>query len=184
MTKKLIMGLDASTSTIGLTILKYQDGYLSLDHIEYYKPPKKGNLFEKLAAVRQYIIDKLIEFQPDYTALEDIILFIPGKSSAITITSLAQLNRTVGLAIYNQTGKPPELLDVNRIRRAIKLEKKQPKKPQIPETIEKHLDIKFPYVYITRGKNKGKIAEESYDEADSCAVALAYYKLFIENKVK
>ena len=175
------MGLDASTTTIGLSILKYDDGYLSLDHYEYYKPPKEGNIFERLGAVREFIVSKINELQPTDVALEEIIQYMK-KTTPKTIIALAQLNRTVGLAVYNKTGKPPMLLDVNKIRRTIKLGKLQPKKEEIPDVICAHLDIIFPYVYKKQGKNKGKPADESFDMADSMAVALAYYKLFIEGK--
>jgi len=175
------MGLDASTTTIGLSVLKYDDGYLSLDHVEYYKPPKEGNIFERLNAVREFIISKIDELQPTDIAIEDIIQYMP-KSTAATIIALARLNLTVCMAIYNKTGSPPTLLDVNKIRRAIKLEKLQPKKEQIPDVVCAHLGISFPYVYKKQGKNKGKFAPESYDMADSIAVALCYYKLFVEGK--
>ena len=176
------MGLDASTAVIGLSILQVnEDGYLSLDHIEYYKPPQDGNIFERLGAVRKYIIDKIIELEPTDTALEDIIQWMP-KSTAATIIALAQLNRTVGLAIYNKTGKPPFLFDVNKVRRTIKLGKVNPKKEEIPELLEKILNIKFPYVLKTRGKNKGLPDATSFDMADSLAVALCYYNLFVKEK--
>ncbi|HVI40218.1 MAG TPA: crossover junction endodeoxyribonuclease RuvC [Anaerovoracaceae bacterium] len=175
MKKKRVVGLDASTTTIGFSVVDY-DGYSGpeLKHVEHFKPPKKGDLFEKLDKVREFIFDRLDKYKPDDVALEDIILFMKGHSTAKTISSLAVLNRTVGLAVYNKTGKPPQLLNVMKIRHAIKENKKLPAKEDIPELVAKILNIKFPYIL----NKKGAVAVENYDRADSIAVALAY----IENR--
>ncbi len=37
-----IMGLDISSTTIGLSIVKEEDGKFSLEHTEFYKPSKKN----------------------------------------------------------------------------------------------------------------------------------------------
>lgn len=170
------MGLDASTTTIGISIIDYDDYGDSKSFVlcDYFKPPKNGNIFERLAVVRNFIIEMLRKYKPDDVALEDIILFMQGRSTAATVSSLAVLNRTVGLAILNETGRPPELLNVMSIRHALKLEKDLPKKEDMPNLVAHHLDIEYPWRYVTKGKNKGKIAVESYDSADAVAVALAF----------
>ncbi len=39
---KIIMGLDCSTTTIGLSVIEEQDdGYLNFKHVEHYNPIKK-----------------------------------------------------------------------------------------------------------------------------------------------
>jgi len=167
---KRVLGLDASSTTIGLCLVKYDEAHVELEHVEYYKPPKKGNIFERLQKVRAYISDKVEELNPDDVALEDIILFMSGNSTAKTITTLAVLNRTVGLAIADATGKPPYLYNVMAIRHKIKQDKKLPKKEEIPELVAKILDIEFPYKY----NRKEKIAKENEDMADAIAVALCH----------
>lgn len=171
MKKKRVVGLDASTTTIGFSVVEY-DGYSAPDlkHVEHFKPPKKGDLFERLAKVRTFIFDRLDKFKPDDVALEDIILFMKGRSTAKTISSLAVLNRIVGLAVYDKMGKPPQLLNVMKIRHAIKDGKTLPPKEDIPELVAKILNIKFPYIL----NKKGAVAVENYDRADAIAVALAY----------
>ncbi len=166
------MGLDASTTTIGLSVIDYEDGYTCLVHHEFFKPPKKAEIFQKLAIVQGFIFDRLTKYKPDDVALEDIILFMKGHSTAKTVSSLAVLNRTVGLAIYNQTDKPPKLLNVMKIRHAIKLDKKLPPKEDIPDLVAHHLNISFPWQY----NKKGKLIVENYDMADAIAVGLAFIK--------
>lgn len=170
------MGLDASTTTIGLSVIDFDNDSKVLIHHEYFKPPKKGNIFERLATVRDFIYNRLDGYQPDMVALEDIILFMKGHSTAKTISSLAVLNRTVGLAVFNFLGKCPTLLNVMKIRHAIKLDKKLPSKDQIPDLVAYHLGWKeFPWIH----SKKGKIMEENYDMADSIAVALAFIKISV-----
>ncbi len=170
---KRILALDCSTTTVGIAVIDEDGPKTSLVHNTFYKPPKKGNIFERLASVRKFIISILEKYQPDEVVLEDIILFMPRKSSAKTITSLAIINRTIGLAVYDTLGKPPTLLSVMKIRHALKLTKELPSKEEIPELVAKILNIDFPYIL----NKKGNIAVENYDMADAVAVALAHAKL-------
>jgi Holliday junction resolvasome RuvABC endonuclease subunit len=174
MMKQKIMGLDASTTTIGLAVLEHEDFQNpKLIEVTYFKPPKKGDIFERLSKVRDFIQNRIQHFQPDQVALEDILLFMKGHSTATTISSLAVLNRTVGLAVYDKLGRPPTLLNVMKIRHAVKQGKALPAKEDIPELVAQMLQIEFPYV-LNRNK---KISVENYDMADAIAVALAYLKV-------
>jgi len=172
-----VLGLDAITNTIGICVLDFTlDGKFDLVIASYYKPPKKGHPIERLAITKS-AIEKIIEkYKPDHVALEDIILFMKGKSTAKTTTSLASLNRTVGLAVYDKINAPPTLLNVLTIRHAIK-NGEVPDKEKIPETVASKLNIQFPWVY---NKNNKPIVE-NYDVADGIAVALAYACLTINN---
>lgn len=169
-----LLSLDASTTTIGLAIFEYTNfSDKKLIHHEFFKPPKKGDLFERLAKVRDFVYSRLDTYQPHQVALEDIILFMRNHSTATTVSSLAVLNRTVGLAVYNQSGKSPELLNVLKIRHALKLSKTLPNKEEIPNLVAHHLKIDFPWKL---NKNSKPIVE-NYDVADAMAVGLAYIKI-------
>lgn len=176
-----VLGLDASTSTIGLSVIDYKDGYISLHHVEYFKPSKKGTIFERLSGVRKFITSKLIEFNPDDVVLEDIILFMKNHSTAKTVSALSILNRTVGLAVFD-AGYQPVLLNVMSIRHKIKNGKKLPHKSEIPELVAGILNIKFPYLY----NKKKELLIENEDMADAIAVGLAFIKGAkpVEKKVK
>ncbi len=186
---KRVMGLDASSTTIGLCLLKYNNKKIELEHVEFYKPPKKGDVFERLQAVRQYIFDKVSEFNPDAVALEEILLWMGGgkkcpvckqkmgrQSTAKTITTLTALNRTVGLAVLDKSRKSPNMYNVMSIRHKIKEGKTIPKKEEVPERVAAILGIDFPYK-LNKLKN---IAKENEDMADAIAVALCH--IFVERK--
>ena len=167
------MGIDASSTTIGLCVLSYSDANIKLEHKEFFKPPKKGNIFERLFKIRQYIWSKLDEFNPDEVALEDIILYMRGKSTAHTTTLLSAVNRVIGITIFEWLGRPPYLYPVEFIRKTIKLADETPQKEDIPDLVASILKIEYPY-FLNRIKN---IAVENYDIADSIAVGLCYVKI-------
>lgn len=169
-----LLSLDASTTTVGLAVFDYTNFTdKKLVHHEYYKPAKQGDIFERLAKVRDYIYLKMETYHPDEVALEDIILFMKGHSTAATVSSLAVLNRTVGLAVYNHSGKSPQLLNVMKIRHAIKLGKTLPSKEEIPSLVAFHLEMEFPWIL----NKKEKPIVENYDMADAMAVGLASIKI-------
>ncbi len=175
-----VLAFDASTSTIGISLLSFEkvDGEelkINVEKIWYYKPPKKGGIFEKLSETRKEITKVLEEYKPDLTTLEDIIQYMPNKSQAKTTITLGILNRTVGTAIYDTLGKEPTLLNVMSIRHHLKKSKNEvPKKEDLPSLLEERLDIKFPYQYILKGKYKGDIAPETFDMSDSLALGITF----------
>lgn len=174
---KIIMGLDCSTSTMGLSIIEERDdGYLVFKHVEHYCPIKKDtHILDTLKWVKEYIVSKLKEFSPDEVVIEEYIKFMKGQSSSDSTISLAVLNRTICLAIYEFTGKKPWILNVNTIRAALK-----PKNYHLPRVPKEEI---LPVVCSILGiewdwliGKKGKVLEENYDRSDSiaCAIGLSY----------
>jgi len=169
-----ILSFDASSSTVGWCVLDDHNGKPHLIECGYFKPLKKGGTFERLKDLKTKTIEIIEKYQPDDIAIEEIMKFLAGGSTASTIISLATVNRTAGLACYEHTGNEPTLCSVMAIRHKLKFDKVFPKKNEIPALVEKHLGITLP---IIKGK-KGQIKPETYDIADACAVALYhYYKL-------
>lgn len=164
------MGLDISSTTVGICVLSYDVNNLTLDHVIYFKPPKKGNLFKRLAATRQFIIDQIDKWKPDAVAIEDIVLFMKSSSSANTIVTLAILNRVIGLSVFDKLGHPPYLYNIMRIRHSIKKEKILPPKSDIPDLVGDILNVPFPYI-----KNKkGEYIKENGDMADAIACGICH----------
>jgi Holliday junction resolvasome RuvABC endonuclease subunit len=180
-----VMGLDASTTTIGISIIDYEDDFKpSLVHCEYYKPDKTNGMLEMLHLARTYIISLFGKYNVQEFVIEDYVRFMKGKSSAGTVIPLAILNMTLRLAILD-IGITPETLNVLKIRHAIKLTKVLPKKEEIPELVSQHLNIPYPWLYKMNTRKKLQVVmEESYDVADSMAVALAWAKLQTTPKKK
>ena len=175
-----IAGFDCSSTTIGYSILDIDDtNNISLVNSGFIKPDKTGNITERLVKTRSKIKQIIELYKPDNIAIEEIIQFMQGKSTAKTIIMLTTFNRMLCLAAFDFTNKSPELFNVMSIRHGLKLNKDLPKKEDMPELVSKHLGIKFPYIK----DKKGKIKSESFDMADGIAVAL-YYSFILTNRIK
>jgi len=172
-----VLSLDASTTTIGVSVLSKDDkGKISLDLCEYLKPPKEGALFERFAIVKSWVVDLIQKHKPDEVIIENFIAYMKA-SNAATIILLATFNRMIGMAVYEETGRLPKMINVVALRHSLKLTDELPDKSEIPELVAKHLNISFPYVYFKyKKKEGGRVAEESYDIADAIALGLGYLK--------
>lgn len=178
---KTILGFDVSSTTIGYCVLSWDDVTNDIKFVQasYLKPLKKGSIIERIVDTRNKIQKIIVAAKPDYIAIEDIIQFMKGLSTAQTVIMLTTFNRMIGLTAFDYLGKAPELLSVMTIRHGLKLTKDLPKKEDMPALVAQHLGITFPYEY-----NKlGNVKVESYDKADGIAVAL-YQTLLLAGKVK
>jgi len=177
-----VIGLDISSSNIGYSVLEYTDTSIKLITYGVIKPPKDSNILTRLIKTKFLILEILEKNQPDYIAIEDIIQFMKHKSSAKTVITLAVFNRMIGLVSYEFLNKPPTMLAVMTIRSLIRFKTKIVKE-DIPNIIEQHLNIKFPWIMKTNKKTKlQEINVQSYDLADSIAVGLAFILKQRKNK--
>jgi Holliday junction resolvasome RuvABC endonuclease subunit len=169
-----VLGFDVSSTTIGYCVLDIdENNKISFVKADYLKPIKKGSIIERIVDTRNKIKKIINDEKPDHIAIEDIIQFMQGKSTAKTIIMLTTFNRMTGLISYDYLGSEPKLYSVMTIRHGLKLNKILPKKKDMAELVSKHLGIIFPYVY--NKLNKQRIENE--DMADAVAVAL--YHSFI-----
>lgn len=176
---KTILGWDVSSTTVGWCVINIlSDNSLQYVASGYLKPLKTGTIFDRLNDIKTKATTIINEYNPTDIALEEIISYMPGKSSAKTIITLAVFNRTLGMAAFEYLKASPALLNVMSIRHGLKLSKELPSKDAMPELVAHHLKINFPYQY----NKKMEIKTESYDEADGVAVAL-YYALKLSNNL-
>ena len=178
---KTILGFDASSTTIGYCVLTLDDTTNSISFVKagYLKPLKKGTIIERIVDTRNKVQKVIVDAQPDHIAIEEIIQFMKGKSTAKTIIMLTTFNRMICLTSYDYLGSSPTLYSVMTIRHGLKTGKELPKKEEMPALVAQHLGITFPYEH----NKKGGIKVESYDKADGVAVAL-YHTLLLAGKVK
>ncbi len=163
-----ILGIDCSSTTIGISIIEVIGSHIKFIDCDYIKPIKSDDIILRLADTREQLNNKIKKYAPDEIAIEEIVSYMPGRSSANTILTLAVFNRMAGLAAYDYLKKSPYMYGVINIRHGIKLSKEFPQKEEIPNILEKHLNFAFPW---RLNKKKNKIIE-NYDMADAIAVAL------------
>lgn len=170
-----VLGLDCSTTTVGWGFIDFDiidDGY-KINKIEtgWFKPTKKGSLFDKFSFVQDKILELCKQFNPDKIAIEDILKVMPSRSSAGTIITLAVANRNIGMTCYRFLGnKDPNYFPVITIRHTLKIDGVVPSKQEVPDFLSKILNFDFPYEF----NKKNKLKEENFDKADGLAVAATF----------
>ena len=185
---KIILGFDISSSCTGWCALKWNTETNELSHWKsgFYKPIKSTDLIERLAKTQEDIKKLITTISPDYIGIEDIIEFIRGKSSAKTILTLSNFNRSIGLTCREYLKHSPTFFSVLSIRHGLKLSKEFPKKEEMPDLINHHLKMDLlglhgPNKLYKKGTTIPRT--EFYDIADACSVA-TYYGLVLSGKLK
>jgi len=180
------LALDVSSTTIGICGFAIKNNKINFKtfFVDYIKPSKAETEIENLHSlnvqINKFISDKklnLKKYDNVYVAIEDFPLHMPmGKSTAQTIAKLAVYNRLSALFLYERLNIISIFYPVATIRATIKnLAGKKEKivKEEIPELvceIFKDLGSKWEFPY--KKTRTGSIAAESYDMADSIAVAI------------
>src|SRR5665213_2117850 len=137
MTVKRVLGFDCSSSTTGYCLLELNDdtNKIKLIEVSYLKPMKteKGSIIERLADTRNKLADIINQLRPTDIAIEEIITFMPRRSSANTVITLAVFNRMLGLLSFDYLNKAPTMYPVMQMRRGISNSNPPPQKEEIPE---------------------------------------------------
>ena len=174
-----VLGMDISSTCIGWGLLEINGNQISHINSGTIKPPKTGNIIERIVETRDKVSDIITKCNPDEIAIEDIVQFMKGKSTAKTIIILTTFNRMICLLARDRLVKLPNLYSVMSIRHGLKINKTLPKKEDMPELVSKHLRFKFDYKLDRKGGRK----VENYDRADGIAVAL-YHAFVLTGRVK
>lgn len=174
-----VLGFDISSTCIGWGLLLIDGNNISHIKSGIIKPPKTDNIVDRIAKTRDMVQEIIDKCEPDEIAVEDIVQFMKGKSTAKTIIMLTTFNRMVCLLAMDYLKKPPGLHNVMSIRHGLKKNKLLPKKEEIPALVSEYLGFTFDYKLDRKGGRKA----ENYDRADGIAVAL-YHSFVLTEKVK
>lgn len=173
------IGLDISTSIIGISYLDINGNLVDLQNINL---KKIKCLFEKTDEVKNYI-EELLD---NYKFEEKVTIFIEeafqsfskGFSSARTISQLNKINGIVSYMFYSYFNSKPIYINVNSARKVlqIKIDKKlKNTKEQVFIWARSKVDFDWPEKIISRGKNKGivKFEDSCYDMSDAYVISKA-----------
>jgi len=171
---KTVLGLDISSSTIGWSILEYDDNNIVLKEYGNIKPPKstKGSLTFRVSAAYDELYDFFQEKRPDIVASEAYANKFPaGRSTARTIIVLSVFNELTSMACLKSLGYEPNRYAVSTIRSMLSkfAGYRISSKEDCFDFIKKYFSS-----FSLRNNKNGKISKECYDEADAIAVALTY----------
>ena len=177
----MILGLDASTSTVGICILDEKAEIVQ----NYFLKLKKQ---KELCTKGDVLKDELERIQSKYDITQVFIedyaqRMARGTSSAQTITRLAAWNGICQYLSYQIFHVQPEVLNVARARKLLQIKTQSKKKTGIPVKdqvfawVTRHLNADWPTKVLQSGPRKGQevVLEEAKDMADAWVVAKAGY---------
>lgn len=176
------IGLDASTTTVGVSIINSDTGELILlTYLDLSSKAKYEDIFEKIEAAREYLASLL---RTNNWTLKDVHVeeyvkqFTPGFSSADTLFTLAIFNHSLCQYFYDKHRIKPNKINVRSVRKNLGINVDY--KDKTKSTKQKVFDIvrnenpNFPwFTYIAKsGKNKDQsvYGKQNEDMADAWVV--------------
>jgi len=181
MQKVCYIGLDISTSIIGVCLLDYKEKLINLENINlkkikciFDKSLEVQNYFNELK--NRYDINNKVEISIE----EALQSFKRGLSSAKTLSKLTRFNGIVSYLAYTELGSKPVYISVNTARKnlQIKIDKTLDKstKEQVFEWVRERENFIWPEKVLKSGPNKGlvKYDECCYDMSDAYVICKAY----------
>ena len=184
----MILGIDISTSITGFAVV----GDDQLLHYSSIDLRKQKGVFAKAEAIKEYIADFFENYQLDQDGggwgnsehpIEHIYIeqplhmFMRGKSSAKTLSTLMTFNGIVSWLIYDLFEMEPEYISATSARKKAGI--RVPRGEKAKQVVLKHLLDTEPAFKIEYTKHGNPVAG-SYDKADAIVVAKAGY--VIENE--
>jgi Holliday junction resolvasome RuvABC endonuclease subunit len=174
----MILGLDISTSITGFTILN-DDGTIA--EIGSWDTRNKKQYLDWIDKVKK-IKYELAILNKKYSVSEVFIepalnMFMMGKSSAHTISTLIKFNGIVSWLVYEIFEIDPEYIPAVSARKKCGLTVKRGTKAK--EQVIKFLLDTEPAFSVEYTKN-GNLKPHCYDEADSLIIAKAGYECLKE----
>jgi hypothetical protein len=166
----MILGLDVSTSIIGVCLLK-DNKVVKADYVDLRKV---SGLLHKAQAVENYINNNLKEVKIEHIFIEQALMFFRrGGSTAKTMAILQNFNGVVSWLCFKLLGLEPQY--ITPISARSKCGIKVPRGKKAKEVVMEHfLETKeFPIDYT----RYGNVQKYCYDMADAVVVSRAGYYL-------
>lgn len=170
------LGLDISTTTVGIAILGRDGTLRHLGHVS----PKGDTIFEKADCVRHHFEELALDLKIHRIFVEQNMMnFAAGKTSAQTMFSLAKFNGIISY-VSRQVFVPRQVLDVNvsSARKAIgcKIDRKDKSKSTKDKVFDfvKNAHPELPWItHVAKtGKSKGQVVfdKENGDRCDAWVI--------------
>ncbi len=172
-----ILGLDISTTAIGICILNEKE-ILLLDYVK----PFGSDFLKKLDSSSSELINKLKPFKIDYIYAEKPnIMFSKGLSRAQVIAVVLRFNGALLFTLYREFNVlPKEVMASSARKKVIGKGKFQDAKKAVFDYVYSIVGDSINWPKKERGQNKGKFANECFDIAD--AYIIAKYGILNEQK--
>ena len=176
----MVLGIDISTSITGFAVLDKEGELVYSDSIDLRKYKtifrKSVEIKEKILDIfEQFVVDKYDDDIIDHIYIEQSLhMFMRGKSSAKTLSTLTRFNGIVSWLIYELFEIEPEYIGATSARKHAGI--RVPRGQKAKDVVMKFLldnEPKFVIEYTTQGNPK----PEAFDRADALIVAKAGYSI-------
>ena len=180
-TYHMILGLDISTTIVGIAVIDSEGKLLVSDHWDI---SKVDSLFEKAEVIGSNLWELKSQYNIGSVFIETALKkFFPGKSRADTIIKLAKFNGIVSWISFDTFGAPPTFINVNTARSLYGLSfprgtKGPQRKKMVIEAVKEKEKTSFTFEMARGGKNYKKGTD---DRADAIVIARAG-EFLIKNK--
>ena len=170
----MILGLDISTSVIGIAIVNPETRALTM--VEAFDISKIDCFFEKSEAVGARLWEIKNSYSIEHVFIETALKrFVPGRSRADTLIKLAKINGVVSFISFDAFGIIPEYINPNTARSLYGLSfprgtKGPARKKMVIESVIEKEKTAFKYEMARGGKNYKKGTD---DRADAIVIARA-----------
>ena len=176
----MILGLDISTSIVGVTILDRSGEIIHNEAWDIRNKKKFPSSFKKLRFIKDRLIDLKVRYCIDKIFIEKSLqAFRSGFSSARTLSLLSSFNGTTSWFCYDLFDVEPEYISASSARKlcGIKIPKGEKAKKIVLQFLLDN-EPKFTIEYTKHNNPKPGY----YDMADSIVIAKAGFKLCQETK--
>jgi len=174
------LGLDISTTKIGIAVIDTNDKLLHSDLIKF----KSELPLEDRAVIFESIILKLEKkYSPYYVFVEAPAINFRSGSTAHVMAKLQRFNGMCSYACRRVFKENPELIDVRQARKAldIKIPRGKGMKSQAKKVVIDYVKKRYDENFLYKLTYKGNPAPGTDDRADAIVVALGGIKIFEES---
>jgi len=169
----MILGLDISTSIIGVCVLKDD----KIVHTDYIDMRKIGSFFEKAQKVESVLKEIRKEYDIEHVFIEQALMFFRrGGSTAKTMSVLQRFNGIVSWQSYQIFEMEPNYVTPISARSKCGIKVARGKKAK--EVVMEHFikSQEFEIIYTRHGN----VQKYCYDIADAIVVARAGSKIILD----
>ena len=171
----MILGLDISTSIIGITVLDKDGKIIKTDALDLRNKNHFPDIYTKYSHVQGRLLDIFSNYGIKHIFIEQSLqMFRSGFSSAKTLSTLSSFNGVVSYLCYRESGIKAEHIPASSARKScgINIAKGTKAKEQVVKFLLDN-EPKFTVEYTKSGNLKPKY----YDIADSIVIAKAGYEI-------
>ena len=169
----MILGLDISTSVIGIAVLDEDKNLMSYDAIKF---KSDVSLEERADFLSKEIQTLNTTWRIKHVFVEQpFIAFSGGKTTAVTMSKLQRFNGMCCYGLYCIYRNSPTLIQANKARGlvGIKVRRGEKAKPVVLAWVQENYKDSFAYEMTRHGNPK----PTTYDMADAVVVARAGIEL-------